>query len=85
MGAAAGVTIVCMSDSDAIRERLSELGETAQTLRDTLARARQRLEELRGQGRLDEMEQVQDYIETLVIRLEVIQELIDELLRQLQL
>lgn len=72
-----------MSDSDAIRERLRQLGETAQTLRDTLARARQRVEELRGQGRLDEMQAVQDYIETLLIRLEIIQKTIDELLGQL--
>jgi len=82
-GAAAGITIVCMSDTDAIRERLRELGELAQTLRDQLARAEQRLEELRGTGRVEDMEIVQEYIDTILIRLEAIGEVIDELLGQL--
>ncbi len=72
-----------MSDSDAIRKRLRELGELARTLRDTLTRAQQRVEELSGQGRVEEMAEVQDYIETLLIRIEIIQETIDELLGRL--
>lgn len=83
LGAAAGAAKLHMSHADAIRERLRQLGESAQQLRETLARGRQRMEELRGEGRFEEMQEIQDYIETLQIRLDVVQELIDELLGQL--
>ncbi len=82
-GTLATITIVCMTNNEQIEARLKELGEIARKLREMLQQAKARKNELQGSGKVDEMAQVQDYIDTLEVRIEVIQKVIDDLLRQL--